>query len=137
LWQQLAQYQALYAQQQDLFSSFSNWERAQASENAGARYESIQGYKESYKDLWEKGLVGTDDYKSFTAMIDEWGRESSAAYQGVQQKLDRYFTDDMSGIVNMLDDLVSSGHLIKEGTKYKSAEVEMDQEQAAHDLGIG
>ena len=136
LWQQMAQYQALYAQQQELFSKFGDWERAQASENAGAKFESIQGYKDTYKKMWESGLTGTDEYKTFTAMIDEWGRDSSAAYQGVQEKLDRYFTEDISGIKNFVDDLVTAGYLKQEGTKYIGNGA-LDDLQASHDLGIG
>lgn len=136
LWQQLAQYQAMYAQQQYLFSDLADVERALSSENAGAKYEQIQGYGENYQKLYESGLVGTDDYKSITALLTQYGRTTEAAYSEAKANLDRYFTEDISGVINFFNDLVSKGYAtgsVQEGFEFAGV---IDELKAASDLGI-
>ena len=136
LWQQLAQYQALYAQEQYLFSDLADVERALSSENAGAKYEQIQGYGENYKKLYESGLVGTDDFKEITALLTQYGRTTEAAYEEATANLDRYFTEDISGVVNFFNDLVSKGYATGSAQEgYDFAGV-IDEVKAAGDLGI-
>jgi len=44
--------------------------------------------------MYKKGLTGTDDFTSFTSMIDEWGQDTVAAYERSISKVERYFTED-------------------------------------------
>ena len=50
------------------------------------------------KEAYDKGLTGTDEFKKFTAMIDEWGLETVDAYERSIGKVERYFTEDSSGL---------------------------------------
>ena len=134
LYQQLAQYQALYAEQEKLFSRFSEFERAQSSANAGDTYNDIQGYLKTQQENYDKGLVGTDEFKAYTALFDEWGRESLAAYEENSQKMRRYITDDHTGIKNLFDDLVAEGYGTLKDNEY-SFDIP-DLSEAAHALGV-
>lgn len=110
MYNQLAQYQALYSQaQRQLFSDYGAWQRAQSSENAGATYSSIQGYLATQEQAYKDGLIGTDEFKTYTALFDQWGRDTLKAYTENREKMQRYLTEDASGVANVLTDLVSNG----------------------------
>ena len=134
LYNQLAQYQAFYGQAQELFSARGAWQRAQQTENAGASYTELQGYLQTQEDAWKNGLIGTDEFKAYTAIFDEWGRDSLAAYTENRDKIQRYLTDDITGVTNLYDDLVKAGYGTKTDTSFS---LDMsDMSEAAHALGI-
>lgn len=87
-----------------------------SSKNAGDDYVSLNGYMKKAKDLFDQGLVGTDEFKAVAEAIS-YGVDSSAeSFQANYDKLQRYFTTDDSGnltrggVDNFLADLSSKGN---------------------------
>jgi len=64
--------------------------------------------------MYEKGLTGTDDFTSFTSMIDEWGQDTVAAYERSISKIERYFTEDQTGLSNFFQDALAKGYGVEE-----------------------
>lgn len=137
MYNQLAQYQALYSQaQRQLFSDYGAWQRAQSSENAGATYSSIQGYLATQEQAYKDGLIGTDEFKTYTALFDQWGRDTLKAYTENREKMQRYLTEDASGVANVLTDLVETGFAsYDEDTMAYSFNIS-DMKQAASSIGV-
>lgn len=115
-------------------------EAALESVNAGADYENAITYLEKAKDLFDKGLVGTDDFKSIAAYLSPTGSDDPVNFMENYGKAVRYLTDDASGVQNFLNDLQSKGYAtletMSDGTKQWSYDIK-DLEDAASDMGIG
>jgi len=86
------------------------------------------------QDAYSKGLTGTDEFRAFTAMIDEYGSDTVAAYDRNIEKIKRYFTEDATGLSNFIKDAVDKGFGSKTDDGYTLAMPDMDE--AAHSLGI-
>lgn len=136
LYNQLSQYQAQIAATQKQFTQFAEFQRAQETANAGDTYKTIQGYMETQQKAYDLGEVGTDEFKAFTAMGDEWGRVTVEAYEANQAKLKRYLTEDAVGIKNFYDDLVKAGFGTYDDENGYRLDIS-DYSEAAHALGIG
>lgn len=107
--QQLSMLQAIYDQQKANFTGYAEWQTAQSTDNAGKRYEDIQGALKSVQEMYSKGLTGTDDFRSFVSMIDRWGLDTVDAYDRNIEMVKRYVTEDSSGLNNFYSDMVSKG----------------------------
>lgn len=109
LQQARSQFNALYQQQRKLFSDYGEWVNASSTENAGDPFlNMVSGLKEA-KDAWDKGLIGTDDFKSFAKMISPTGATDDKNFAENYAKAERYLTEDVSGMKNFLNDLESKG----------------------------
>jgi len=106
---ELAMLQALYDQQQESLSGFAKWQAAQSTENAGANYESLQGYLKTQQENYEKGLTGTDEFRAYTEYFSQWGLDTVEEYERNIDKVKRYLTEDAQGYMNFLEDLNSLG----------------------------
>ena len=101
----------LAAQYEGLTSAFYKWEQAQSMGEEGDMYDSITGGLENIKELYEKGLIGTNKFKSALELMtgkDMSNASSSellAAYDEAYPKMMRYFTDSQDGCINFLNDL--------------------------------
>jgi len=137
LYNQLAQYQAQYAQAMKEFTKLADFQRAQSSANAGDNYKTLQGYLETAEKAWKTGEIGTDDFKTYAAMYDEWGRTSVEAYTKNRDKIKRYVTEDATGVANFYDDLVKAGYGTFDASTNEYALDVPNIEEAAHALGIG
>lgn len=100
-----SQYHAAYAQQMQLFSDFSEWQQATQTENAGDKYNTLYSSLEEYKDMYDKGLIGTDDFKTFAKMLSPSGATDELNFAENYAKAARYLTEDQSGLVNFFEDL--------------------------------
>lgn len=107
--QDMAMYQAQYNAQRDALSPFQAWQNATQTKNAGANYETYQGAWEGIKEAYEKGWTNTDDFKTYVAFFDRWGRGTLQAYEDEKEVIKRYITEDDSGVFNFMDDLVAKG----------------------------
>lgn len=93
--------------------TMSDVESAFSSANAGDDYVSLHDYLEKAKDLYDKGLVGTDDFKSVAELISYNIDSSTESFKKNYDKLQRYFTEDddgnltSGGVNNFLEDLKS------------------------------
>lgn len=76
-----------------------------SSKNAGYNYEQAIAYSQKAADLFNQGLVGTDDFKSFADYISYGMDDSVEAYQAGMEKFNRYFTaENDTGLQNFIQD---------------------------------
>lgn len=115
-------------------------EGAFETENAGVNYESIADYIKQAKDLYDEGLVGTDDFKSIAKLISPTGMDDASNFIENYNKISDYFdTDSAQGIQNFLEDLqaLNKGYAeFDEATGTWTTHFD-DLEQAAKDMGMG
>lgn len=134
--QSQSEWQATKKQQQELLSYYSQWQRAQSTENAGDKYNNIVAGLKNAKDAYDKGLVGTDDFKSFAALISPTGSDDRANFAENYGKAVRYLTEDKTGVNNFLDDLKSKGMAsYDDASKRWSFDID-DMSKAARSMGI-
>lgn len=119
-----------------LDSIYSQWQRAQSTENAGDKYNNIVAGLKNAKDAYDKGLVGTDDFKSFAALISPTGSDDRANFAENYGKAVRYLTEDKTGVNNFLADLKSKGMAsYDDASKRWSFDID-DMSKAARSMGI-
>ena len=102
-----SQYNAQYQQMKDMFSDYNKWVMSQSATTAGTPYDNIvNGLDQAYKDF-EKGLTGTESFKSFAAMISPTGATDPADFAENYAKANRYLREGDEGVKNFLNDLKS------------------------------
>lgn len=115
-------------------------EAALESVNAGADYENAVTYLKKAKDLFDRGLVGTDDFKSIATYLSPTSSDDPVNFAENYTKAVRYLTEDASGVQNFLNDLQSKGYAaletMSDGTQKWTYDIK-DLEDAASDMGIG
>lgn len=125
--------------------TISDIETAFESENAGDDYVALADYIKQAKELYDQGLVGTDDFKSVAEMMSYNIDSSTEAFEKGYEKLKSYFKEDDDGnltgqgVHNFLTDLqeLNKGYATfnKETGKW---DINMENTaQAAKELGIG
>lgn len=134
--QSQSEWQATKKQQQELLSYYSQWQRAQSTENAGDKYNNIVAGLKNAKDAYDKGLVGTDDFKSFAALISPTGSDDRVNFAENYGKAVRYLTEDKTGVNNFLADLKSKGMAsYDDASKRWSFDID-NMSKAARSMGI-
>lgn len=114
------------------------------SKNAGDDYVSLNDYLKKAKELYDQGLVGTDDFKSVAEAISYNVDSSAESFKANYEKLQRYFTEDKDGnltgqgIQNFLTDLESLGKgYAKWNSEAGKWDINMDNTAlAAKELGV-
>ena len=117
---EINKYDMLEAEIRATTSTLNEYNQATQTANLKDNYDTAKSMVSSLKDSLEKGWIGTDDFRkgmeyiagyTFDADISEYG---SSAYDSAWQtkynefieRAERYFTDDISGIYNFLDDAI-------------------------------
>lgn len=121
-YQQIAQLADQYV---GLTSAYNKWQNALSTENEGSMYDSIYDNIKSVQELYKKGLIGTDDFRTFTDLISPKDLSGAStdevvrAYQASIGKIQRYFTDGHEGAMHFLEDVnkINSAwaHMNKDG----------------------
>lgn len=129
-----SQYHAQYQQQQQLLSEYAQWQRAQSTENAGDKYNNLFSGLKTAKGIYDKGLVGTDDFKTYAKMLSPSGSTDPENFAENYGKAARYITEDESGLVHFFEDL---SHKTDEAGNQMAKFNEQTQqwELNVHDLG--
>lgn len=112
---------------------------ADKSKNKGDDYVQAKSYLDQAKEMYDKGLVGTDDFKTRAAYLSPTGAEDAVNFAENYAKAARYLTEDASGVHNFLNDLERKGMAFKtvaDGTEQWTYNIN-DLEKAASDMGIG
>lgn len=112
---------------------------ADETKNAGDDYVQAKSYLEQAKEMFDQGLIGTDDFKKRVAYFSPTGAEDAVNFAENYAKAARYLTEDASGVHNFLTDLESKGMAFKtvaDGTEQWTYNIE-DLEQAATNMGVG
>lgn len=135
-----SEYNALYQQQKALMSDYQQILDAESTENAGAHYEGIRSRLETYKEMYDKGLVGADEFKEFASYLSPNGFTDATNFLENYGKAIRYLTEDKSGVINFLNDLESKGlatlQTLDDGTQQWLYNF-TDTEDAAMQMGMG
>ena len=134
--QSQSEWQATKKQQQELLSYYSQWQRAQSTENAGDKYNNIVAGLKNAKDAYDKGLVGTDDFKTFAALISPTGSDDRANFAENYGKAVRYLTEDKTGVNNFLADLKAKGMASYDKTNDRWSFDIDNMSEAARSMGI-
>lgn len=137
--------QDLITQYQSATSAYQQWQNALSGGEEGDMYDSIQGGIESAKDLYDKGLVGTNKFREYVDLMSNQDLSTAsvddvvAAYESAMPKIERYFTEGREGVDNFLADVQNLNsewaHMNEDGTWQIDFGIGNDQE-IADALGI-
>lgn len=101
---------------------FDAWQQATQTANQGSKYDTMRSGFESAYDAYKKGLVGTDDFKTFAAMVSPTGADDARNFAENYPKFQRYFTEGQEGVDNFLGDISS----LVDGTGQAFAQLNQD-----------
>lgn len=125
---------------------------AKETKNAGDAYLQMASDFKSAKEMYDQGLVGTDDFKSIAKYLSPSGADDAANFEENYSKAMRYFTVEdpekgtkgVTGVQNFLNDLESKGFAtLTESIDESGNAIEQwkynigDLEDAAQTMGIG
>ena len=112
---------------------------ASSTENGGATYDDMLSMYNTAKEAYEKGLVGTDDFKTTAAMFSPTGSDDYANFAENMSKIEKYFTEGSDGCVNFLNDLQALGLAEQENGNwtYSLGNNMEELKETADKLGIG
>lgn len=137
--------QDLAYQYENALSAYNQWQAAMSGGEEGDMYNSIQGNLESAKELYDKGLTGTNKFREFVDLMSNQdlstasNEEIVSAYESAMPKIKRYFTEGQEGAVNFLKDIQNINsewaHMNDDGSWKIDFGVGNDQE-IADKLGI-
>lgn len=104
-----AQYFAQYQEAAKQFSDFQAMVNADNLSTEGNEYTTAKNYLDNAKDLYDKGLVGTPQFKAAAKYFSQNGFEDADNFIENYNKLKNYYTDDASGPKRFLSDLEAKG----------------------------
>lgn len=104
-----AQYFAQYQEAAKQFSNFQVMVNADNLSTEGNEYTTAKSYLDNAKDLYDKGLVGTPQFKAAAKYFSQNGFEDADNFIENYNKLKNYYTDDASGPKRFLSDLEAKG----------------------------
>lgn len=112
---------------------------ASSTENGGATYDDMLSMYNTAKKAYEKGLVGTDDFKTTAAMFSPTGSDDYANFAENMSKIEKYFTEGSDGCINFLNDLQALGLAEQENGNwtYSLGNNMEELKETADRLGIG
>lgn len=104
-----AQYFAQYQEAAKQFSDFQAMVNADNLSTEGNEYTTAKSYLDNAIDLYDKGLVGTPQFKAAAKYFSQNGFEDADNFIENYNKLKNYYTDDASGPKRFLSDLEAKG----------------------------
>jgi len=111
LQKQIEDTELLYAQYEGLTSAYNKWVLAQSSGEEGDMYDNIRSNMEAVQELYDKGLVGTNVFRSFTDIFSARDLTASgteevvAEYERVRPIMERFVTEGQEGAIALYDAL--------------------------------
>ena len=112
---------------------------ADETRNAGDDYVQADTYLDEAKEMYDKGLIGTDDFKARAAYFSPTMATDPANFIENYKKAKNYLTENATGLLNFLNDLedkgLASSKVLKDGTKQWTYDIK-DFESAAQKMGI-
>ena len=115
LLEQIKQTQELKSRYEGLTNAVTKYQQAKNLGEEGDTYLSLVGDKESIKELYDNGLVGTNQFKAAVQMMtneDLSGASVDAyikTYQAKWKQFSSWLTEDASGLQTFLSDLQEKG----------------------------
>lgn len=101
----------LAAQYDGLTSSYNKWLQAKDGAEQGDMYDAMYGGIESTEELYNQGLVGTNEFREYVQMMtdEDLSNATTETIMGVYEKgmplMKRYFTESAEGVQNFLNDV--------------------------------
>ena len=142
---QIEQTATLAAQYDGLTSAYQKWMDAQSGGEEGDMYDNVADNLKNVKELYDKGLVGTNEFRAAAQMmtnydISTWGIEDvMKAYENGYPLMTRYFTDGQEGCQRFLSDVSKLNsewaHMNKDGS-WEINFGEGNDQEIADKLGI-
>lgn len=132
----------LISQYKGLTSAYNAWQNALSTANAGDAYDKITSGFDSTLELRKKGLIGTDDFKTFAQLFsysDLSLSDDKNAYANVfdsrYKEMKKYFTEGYEGCEAFLKKVheLNAEWASFDGTDWTA---NFDIDQVAHDLDI-
>ena len=136
--QQINDVQMLKTQYEGLTSSFSKWQTAMSGSEKGDTYDYATQNKKEMDELYKKGLVGTEKFRSYVQTmtdkdVSNWDTDKIVnMYKKGKPVMDRYFQDESQGVKNFLNDLQKIGQAQEKNGKWK---FDINDSEAAQKLG--
>lgn len=119
---------------------FDSIATADENKNAGDDYVKAITYLKEAKEMYDKGLIGTDDFKTRAAYFSPTASDDPANFKENFSKASRYLKDNATGVENFLTDLKKKGYAtfttLSDGTKQWTYDID-DLQQASENMGIG
>lgn len=119
---------------------FDKIAEAKETKNSGDDYVKATTYLKEAKEMFDKGLVGTDDFKSIAKYLSPTGSEDPANFLENYGKAARYLTEDSSGVKAFLKDLENKGYAslqkMADGTEIWSYNMK-DLYESSQNMGMG
>ena len=119
---------------------FDKIAEAKETKNSGDDYVKATTYLKEAKEMFDKGLVGTDDFKSIAKYFSPTGSEDPANFLENYGKAARYLTEDSSGVKAFLKDLENKGYAslqkMADGTEKWSFSMK-DLYESSQNMGMG
>lgn len=113
--------------------------QADETENAGDDYLKADSYLDEAKEMYDKGLIGTDDFKARATYFSPTLATDPANFIENYEKADRYLSENATGLLNFLNDLeeknLASSDVLADGTKVWTYNIK-DFDEAAQKMGI-
>ena len=105
-------------------STWSDYLQAKETADSGDTYLAMREAFNAQKKERDKGLIGTDDFKTLTSVMSASGKTDAATFDKTWAKTTKYFTEDNTGLVKFLDDLSAKSKKANSdfGTLKKTAE---------------
>lgn len=105
-------------------STWSDYLQAKETADSGDTYLAMREAFNAQKKERDKGLIGTDNFKTLTSVMSSSGKTDAATFDKTWAKTTKYFTSDNSGLVKFLDDLSAKSQKANTdfGTLKKTAE---------------
>lgn len=105
-------------------STWSDYLQAKETADSGDTYLAMREAFNAQKKERDKGLIGTEDFKTLTSVMSSSGKTDAATFDKTWAKTTKYFTSDNSGLVKFLDDLSAKSQKANTdfGTLKKTAE---------------
>lgn len=86
-------------------STWSDYLQAKETADSGSTYLAMREAFNAQKEERDKGLIGTDDFKTLTSVMSSSGKTDAATFDKTWAKTTKYFTSDEKGLIKFLDDL--------------------------------
>lgn len=119
---------------------FDSIATADENKNAGDDYVKAITYLKEAKEMYDKGLIGTDDFKTRAAYFSPTASDDPANFKENFSKASRYLKDNATGVENFLTDLKKKGYAtfttLSDGTKQWTYDID-DLQQASENMGMG
>lgn len=142
---QISSLEDLQYQYEAATSAYQDWQNAMSGGEEGDMYDSIFGNIEDVKNIYDKGLTGTNKFREFVDLISNQdlstasNEEIVSAYEKAIPKIERYFTEGQEGAQRFLSDIQNLNsewaHMNEDGSWDINFGVGNDQE-IADKLGI-